>query len=323
MFTVEGRSREAREARVSRAKAPPGASSPAALSQQQQQCPTAASLWAKSEGSPPVRWDDSDSHVRVAAGAGPTGEGTLLRSSDATWALGDDGRHRFRADFDGGNLSKVERLREGSYQLWTRADNEGGAHETGHRTWFHFELSGCGEGESLTFTVMNLNKQAKLFSNDFRPVFRAHPSMRGYDRLRMPVQSHTTDEGQFKFTFKHHFISSEPVFFAFTFPFGYHDNENMLRAIDARFADHETPSADAGPKLEERVYYRREVLARSLEGRPVHVLTITSPDGMREGTPEERPSGMTLEPRTARPSAAPPERKVSLNPKPRTPKVRR
>jgi hypothetical protein len=36
-------------------------------------------------------------------------------------------------------------------------------------------------------TVMNLNKQAKLFSHDFRPVFRVHPSMKKYDRLKAPV----------------------------------------------------------------------------------------------------------------------------------------
>jgi murein tripeptide amidase MpaA len=120
------------------------------------------------------------------------------------------------------------------------------------------------------------------------------------------VQYHTTDEGQFKFTFKHVFTSSEPVFFAFTFPFGYHDNERMLNAIDARFAGADAESS----KLREEVYYRREVLARSLEGRPVHVLTVTSPEGMLEGTPEERPPGMPLEPPKSRPAQAPPGRKV-------------
>jgi hypothetical protein len=72
----------------------------------------------------------------------------------------------------------VERVKEGSFQLWTRADNEGTAHATNHRTWFHFEVVGAKEGETLSFSVMNLNRQSKLFSNDFRPVFRAHPSMK-------------------------------------------------------------------------------------------------------------------------------------------------
>ena len=117
------------------------------------------------------------------------------------------------------------------------------------------------DGGGLWPTVMNLNKQAKLFSNDFRPVFRTHPSMRAYERLKAPVQYHTNDEGQFKFAFKHHFTSAEPVFFAFTFPFGYHDNENMMKAVDARFED-----PKHGPKLKEHVHYRREVLGRSLVG---------------------------------------------------------
>lgn len=295
MFAV--RVRAARDARLS--KASPGATASA----QQQQPQQRWRPWA--EGVAPVRWEASDIHHDAdAVGVQGFGRGTPLRPCEARWEHA-DGKHTFRADFDGGNLAKVERLKEGSYQLWTRADNEGSAHETTHRTWFHFELAGCGEGESLTFTVMNLNKQSKLFSNDFRPVFRAHPSMKAYDRLKMPVQYHTNDEGQFKFTFKHHFTSSEPVFFAFTFPFGYHDNEHMLRAIDARFADPER-----GPKLQEQVYYRREVLARSLEGRPVHVLTVTSPEGMLEETPEARPPGLTLEPPASRPAAAPPHRKI-------------
>jgi len=56
-------------------------------------------------------------------------------------------------------------------------------------------------------------------------------------------------------------------------------------------------------------YYRREVLATSLEGRPVHVLTITSPAGALD-TAEERPVGLDLTPPGARPCAFPPERKV-------------
>lgn len=288
------RVREAREMRVS--KAPSGASAQQHQSQR----------WRPwTEGTTPVRWDDCESlgdATRTSIPGVGAGIGTPLRSCEARWELG---KHTFRADFDGGNLAKVERLKEGSYQLWTRADNEGSEHETAHRTWFHFELTGCADGDTVTFAVMNLNKQAKLFSNDFRPVYRAHPSMRCYDRLKQPMQYHTNDEGQFKFTFKHHFTSSEPVYFAFTFPFGYHDNLRMLKAIDARFED-----AKLGPKLREQVHYRREVLANSLEGRQVHVLTITSPNGMSEDIPEERPVGLVLEPPEARPWAAPPGRRV-------------
>lgn len=280
--------REARDSRMAK-----GGVAPAQPSQRQRWRP-----W--DESTTPVRWGESETHL--AAQAAGLGKGTLLRDVDARWELG---KHTFRADFDGGNLARVERLKEGSYQLWTRADNEGSDAETTHRTWFHFEVTGCAEGETLTFAFMNLNKQGKLFGNDFRPVFRAHPSMKAYDRLRMPVQYHTTDEGQFKFSFKHHFTSAEPVYFAFTFPFGFHDTERMLRAIDARFAD-----PQHGPKLMRHVYYRREVLARSLEGRPVHVLTITSPQGMQEGTREERPVGLTLEPPGEHPAMAPPGRKV-------------
>jgi hypothetical protein len=58
------------------------------------------------------------------------------------------------------------------------------------------------------------------------------------------------DEGQFKFTFRHLFTSSEPVYFAFTFPFGFHENEAMLDAIDARFNPAEGAAAEKAKHAE-------------------------------------------------------------------------
>ena len=54
-----------------------------------------------------------------------------------------------------------------------------------------------------------------------------------------------------------------------------------LDAIDARFASDKT--------LRERVYVRRQTLARSLEGRDVDVLTVTAPAGVSESEYDEAP----------------------------------
>ena len=144
-----------------------------------------------------------------------------------------------------------------------------------HRTWFHFSVEGCDVGETLTFTFVDYNKQKTLFSNDFRPVYRVHGSMRSYQRVKFPVTSHLRDDGQFRFSFKHRFASSRPAYFAFSFPFGYHDAVAMLDNVDARFAD-----PTHGPPLRERVWWTRETLARSVEGRSVEMVTVTDPEGM-------------------------------------------
>ena len=86
--------RAARDARTSATKgaAAAASSSSAAAASEQRWRP-----WA--EGTAPVRWDDSDTHATVETFANVS-MGTQLRSADARWELGSDGKHKFRADFE-------------------------------------------------------------------------------------------------------------------------------------------------------------------------------------------------------------------------------
>ena len=67
----------------------------------------------------------------------------------------------------------------------------------------------------------------------------------------------------FQFTCDPH----EFVFFAFSYPFSY---EEILAKIDRL----ETSLAD-----EYNIYFHKEILYNSCEGRPMHLLTISSKDG--------------------------------------------
>lgn len=86
--------------------------------------------------------------------------------------------------------------------------------------------------------------------------------------------------------------------FAYFYPFSYADCQRLLRNIDNAFGS----SADAGAapgRLRAKarktggrdpaadVYYHRELLAHSLEGRRVELLTITSSDGKSEDSDRE------------------------------------
>ena len=232
--------------------------------------------WA--EGRAPVSWD--------APG-----------DADARWRFG---ARLFSADFDGGNLARVERVTDTSFHLWTRPDNQGTPHETHHRTWFHFRVDGCRAGETLTFSFPDFNKQKTLFSNDFRPVYRAHATsgssdggperapgtdgangscekfhMRAYRHVREPVSARTGRDGAFRVSFKHRFDSEASVFFALSFPFSYGDVGAMLDRVDAKFRER----TSHGDSMRAHVSYARSLLTTSVEGRKVEMVTITAADG--------------------------------------------
>ncbi|KAF5825833.1 hypothetical protein DUNSADRAFT_6610 [Dunaliella salina] len=140
---------------------------------------------------------------------------------DAVWKVG---KYVFRADFDSANLLYV---RQGNsnceVQLWTRQDCQGTEHERGTRSWFHFGVSGHGPGDWVALNIMNINKQGKLFGQDYRPWFwRA--SMAEWQPVNSKVIYKREDEDfQLRFSFK--FESAEEVFFAFAIPFSYRENQ--------------------------------------------------------------------------------------------------
>ena len=256
------------------------------------------------ESTAPVSWSD----------ARPRGEAA---PDTARWTFGD---RVISADFDGGNLLRVERARDDSFRLWTRADCQGTPHQSHHRTWFHFRVEGVRKGETVTFTFPDFNAQKTLFGHDYRPVYRAEGEDAEYRRVKTPTTHKAADQttggvrsagdegdggaagcvaggivvaaagsnpgtaagtttyksaASFRWSFKHRFDtdpSQGATYFAFTHPFGYHDNERMLRRVDARFAERGLASVSS-------VLYRRDRLATSLEGREVDVLTITSRAG--------------------------------------------
>ena len=71
------------------------------------------------------------------------------------------------------------------FELWTSPDCSDTEYETTYRTWFYFGVSGGERGDFISFTMMNLNKQSKLYNNDFRPVFWSK-GMDQWQRVRMP-----------------------------------------------------------------------------------------------------------------------------------------
>ena len=78
------------------------------------------------------------------------------------------------------------------------------------------------------------------------------------------------DEQTFTLSFPHLFsyAPTETTYFAFSYPFSLEESIEKLDQIEAKLKDHPT------------IYFHREILYHSLEGRPMEIITLSSKDGM-------------------------------------------
>ena len=211
--------------------------------------------------------------------------------------------------FDSGNMAKAEQFSDNSYGIWTAPDCENTDYVTGYRTWFHFAIKGFKKGDTITFTIMNMNKQTGLFQHDHRPSFCSSPFSTQWKRLPVPVSKYKIHEGNiFEVEFKHTFLyNDEEARFAFCFPYSYTEVQERFEYLDRVFSnmpvdhmkgrpiaptqegDGDNKSGDAKPSRKRRgpppetsmvstngIYYHREVLTRSMDGRRLDLITITS-----------------------------------------------
>merc|ERR550534_1820704 len=172
----------------------------------------------------------------------------------------------FRSDFDSGNLARVVKLEkdEAEFNLWTLPDCANTVFENGNRTWFYFSVKGPCK-VSVKFNLMNLNRQAKLYSQGMKPLYKILPHQPQWERIKEKPVSGMEDQGfimSFRFTMPCE--ENATVFFAFCYPYSYTELQTDLEELDAKFSVN-----DGG------IYYKRDLLCRSLEQRRVDVLTVT------------------------------------------------
>lgn len=130
---------------------------------------------------------------------------------------------------------------------------------------------------------MNTKKHAGLYRSDMRPVFKSNATQGRWLRIRKSIRVDT--DGFYGFE---HVVDSDNdvLWFAFTYPYSYSTLQSELDALDQRF-NTATDGAAAAPKDNSSIYYRRELLTRSIDGRRIDLLTITSSSaGMDTGASE-------------------------------------
>ena len=194
------------------------------------------------------------------------------------------GSVKFSSDFDSGNLARVEQVpgtsgRGFEFDVWTAPDCAGTEFANSNRTWFHFNVVGIPPGETLSITVKNLNKQTRLYQQGMAPVVRLGRGR--WERVRRRP-SYEFADGQFALSFSYTFptsgSASQEAFFAFTYPHSYATSQRQIGHIQQKLV----PSADPLSARAEDIYFHREVLCRSLEGRSVDLITVTSHYGITQ-----------------------------------------
>lgn len=128
-----------------------------------------------------------------------------------------------------------EKQIDAEFNLWTRPDCHGTPFENSNRTWFYFSVRGGEKNQTIKLNVMNLNKQAKLFSQGMNTVVK-HGTNGKWERMKEKPMFYATDEN-FILSFYHRTyenIEDNLTFYAFTFPFTYTELMELLESYDKK-----------------------------------------------------------------------------------------
>lgn len=136
----------------------------------------------------------------------------------------------------GSTSGHKEKHVDAEFNLWTRPDCHGTPFENSNRTWFFFSVRGGEKNQAVKLNVMNLNKQAKLFSQGMHPVIK-NGSNGKWERMKEKPSFYLTDENFILSFFHrtHENIEDNLTFYAFTFPFTYTEQLDALESYDKRF----------------------------------------------------------------------------------------
>lgn len=181
----------------------------------------------------------------------------------------------FSSNFDNGNLARVERIatRPYDFKIWTAPDNMGTDVQSKHCAWFHFVVSGLPLGCVIRIQIVNAANHGGLYKHDMRPVYKGNCTNNRWVRIKSSVRF-SKEAGEAPQMFFEHGVEGkdDKLFFAFTYPYTYTMVQNELDAIDkAHINDFNVPDS---------MYYKRELVTRSGDGRRVDLLTISSMDGI-------------------------------------------
>ena len=187
----------------------------------------------------------------------------------------------FDSNFESGNLDAAVQVGPGEYDLFMRVDSN----TRGHVQWFNFTVrSPC--SQKVRFHLANCRKYRTLYSQTMRPYLLSSNSPKlgwrqGADNVRYEARQLRYEWLEESFSaqaltfnclsFEYRFEADEQVQFAYCPPFTYADNLRMIASLHAL------------ARSQDSRMLREEVLAESLGGLELQLLTITDPEVSDEG----------------------------------------
>lgn len=171
------------------------------------------------------------------------------------------------SSFDSGNLARAELTSDLLVSLWIAPDCANTPFEKQYRTWFHFTATPNSQTNSkdyYRFSIQNMINQKHLFNNGMLPVYKT-PSQE-WQRLSTQVQFNLREgtDNEHNLIFSYRFLSLDSVSFAFTYPWSYQQDQDNLKRVQTILS--------ARPDI----YFHRELMAYSLTGLRVELVTISS-----------------------------------------------
>lgn len=175
----------------------------------------------------------------------------------------------FDSDFDGGNLLKAEKIQFNHYRVWISCDGQNTPYARSRSTGFFFfkvvVLKDLKRYKQLKITVENFsNNQRKNIQKGLVPVYRITPHQPEWKYLPYSLDQATHLRNHTRIAFSFNITKNDKeVFFASCIPYNTTDNKHLIDQLEK--------SAENYPDL----FFRRDVLTYSLQGRPVEFLTLT------------------------------------------------
>ncbi|CAG0899851.1 unnamed protein product [Cyprideis torosa] len=170
-----------------------------------------------------------------------------------------------------------------AFNVWTSPDAAGTAFENKNRSWFCFGVTGGPGNCWIELTVMNMNRQKRLFNQGMMPAYMVLPSQPYWDRIpgKPVTYYYIGPDFVVTFQFKMPIDPGAEVYFAMTYP---HNNAKIMAITDRLTSKFLCSSS---------IYFHREFLCYSAEGRRLDLLTISSFDGIGAEGEFEDPFDLT------------------------------
>ncbi|XP_048225000.1 cytosolic carboxypeptidase 4 [Perognathus longimembris pacificus] len=203
----------------------------------------------------------------------------VVFSLDEPWPLQDitSNHLRFFSKFESGNLRKAIQVREFEYDLLINAD----VNSSEHQQWFYFKVSGMRAAVPYRFNIINCEKFNSQFNYGMQPTLYSVKEallgracwIRTGDEIcyyKNHYCEHTAAAGEagakryytltFSVTFPH---SEDDCYLAYHYPYTY---TALMTHLDI-----------LGKSIDpQQVYFRKDVLCRTLGGNPCPLVTITA-----------------------------------------------